>query len=110
MLGCQSAAPGVIESVFMTYRVAPLASLCVLLVVGTSCYAVGTLRHFESKSTNGIERAAFELKCPKEQLTVIRLGQGQIGVEGCGITAVYVYAGSWALNSVNGQLQSAPAK
>jgi hypothetical protein len=46
-------------------------------------------------------RAAFELDCPVESLSIEHLGQwGVKGVRGCGKKAVYVYInGQWLRNS-----------
>jgi hypothetical protein len=64
---------------------------------------------------NALNRAAFDLGCPKDQISLTRLDGGsldaigysvgaQVGVNGCGKKAVYVLApgganGSWILNS-----------
>ena len=37
----------------------------------------------------GIERAAFELDCPADQLTTAELGHLDYGVKGCGKLATY---------------------
>ena len=59
---------------------------------------------------NGLDRVAFETKCPKENLKFVglnyRLDQmmrngAQVGVDGCGKRSVYVWtqATGWVLNS-----------
>jgi hypothetical protein len=55
-------------------------------------------------------RAAFDMKCPEDQLQVTDLGGGGFagggmkGVDGCGQRATYVYqphGNSWALNATS---------
>jgi hypothetical protein len=38
---------------------------------------------------DGDQRAAFELKCPREQLKIVEMNESTVGVEGCGTSAVY---------------------
>ncbi len=54
----------------------------------------------QSFTENALERAAFELKCPREVIEIVPLNRGldsrneqetQVGVKGCGKQAVYVY-------------------
>jgi hypothetical protein len=54
----------------------------------------------ESFASHALERAAFELKCPREIIEIVPLNRGlddgnqpetQVGVKGCGKQAVYVY-------------------
>jgi hypothetical protein len=75
------------------------------LFILAGCMTVG--QHF---ANNGLERAAFELQCPKTTLELkalnvpldseLELG-AQVGVTGCGKRAVYILtSGSgWVLNS-----------
>ena len=49
-------------------------------------------------------RAAFELDCPKESLSIEPLGQWSVkGVRGCGKKVVYVYIGGQWLRNSDGQ-------
>jgi hypothetical protein len=68
----------------------------------------------------GIDRAAFELQCPKEQLTLVPLAPpldeplysgAQVGVTGCSKKTVYVYTnqGGWVANTASVSEQG-PAK
>jgi hypothetical protein len=53
-----------------------------------------------------MKRAAYELRCPAEQLTLTALGTATYGVDGCGRRAVYVCAGPagvWKLDSLTEQ-------
>lgn len=71
--------------------------VCLLSACGSGST---TLRYF--RETGGLERASFDLDCPKEQLNVVSLSEVglQAGVKGCGQKAVYVYInGAWLLNS-----------
>jgi hypothetical protein len=54
----------------------------------------------QSFADKALERAAFELKCPKQLIELIPLNRGlddrneqetQVGVRGCGRQTVYVY-------------------
>ena len=64
-----------------------------------SCVPKGQLR----------TRAAFDLSCPEDQLTLSDLGRPTVqGVSGCGRKASYVYVnGTWVMNS-DSQPQSRP--
>ncbi len=71
-------------------------ALALSLVAAAGCGA--TVR--ESFASNALERAAFELKCPREIIEIVPLNRGlddrneqetQVGVKGCGKQAVYVY-------------------
>lgn len=59
----------------------------------------GTARGF--RSSGAIDRAAFEMDCPKEQLKITELGNASVGVSGCGKKQVYVdvLRQGWVLNS-----------
>jgi len=63
----------------------------------------------QSFAENALERAAFELKCPKELIELVPLNRGlddrnepetQVGVRGCGKQAMYVYmkGAGWIAN------------
>ena len=53
------------------------------------------------------DRAAFELNCPKEQLSSTPLGPTSVGVAGCGQRAVYLFVEvphevpRWVMNSAS---------
>jgi len=64
-----------------------LAALAGVLLFVQGC--AGTISHFQK---NGLERAAFELECPKDQLAVTELSGNTFGVTGCGKKAVYMYS------------------
>lgn len=47
-----------------------------------------------------VERASFELSCPREKLTITPFAPRQMGVEGCSSKRVYVItAAGWVLDS-----------
>jgi hypothetical protein len=48
-----------------------------------------------------LKRAAFELNCKADQLTVVDVAEREVGVSGCGKRAVYVVApnGGWVNNT-----------
>ena len=56
-----------------------------------------------------VKRASFDLKCPKEQLTVSDLGERTKGVTGCDKQATYVFRpshqnkGDWIMNTASGE-------
>lgn len=58
-----------------------------------------------------LSRAAFELNCPPDAVTVTDVGEREVGVSGCGKRAVYVVAanGGW-VNNTGIQQDSSPAK
>jgi hypothetical protein len=80
-----------------------VALLC-LVSAGVGCITVG--EHFRKFA---LDRAAFEMQCPKEKLQLTGLrggldkeldGAEQVGVTGCGKRAVYVLTSNgWLLNS-----------
>ena len=75
-----------------------LAIFTLLVGLAVGCTFTGTQKHFQQ---TGLERAAFDLNCPADQLQVQDLGGSQIGVEGCGQRAVYVYTGgAWVNNTM----------
>jgi hypothetical protein len=37
----------------------------------------------------GDQRAAFELKCPAEQLKIVQINGSTVGVEGCNQSVIY---------------------
>lgn len=96
-----------------------------LLLLATACGANVKVGEYsldqelwDSAQAQVRERAAFELKCPKEQLALTLLAAQfpadtrlnapkQIGVDGCGRRLVYVVSRSgWVLNSSD----AAPSK
>ena len=66
----------------------------VALMLGTAC---------TPDATDIRVRAAFDLKCPKENLEVVKLGEKTRGVRGCGNQATYVYTGGEWLNDAQGK-------
>ena len=96
----------------MDYRQRRFGALCVWLsAAAVSACGAGTVRqHF---TENALDRAAFEMHCPKDQIQLVQLGRAldssmvsgiQVGVQGCGRQAVYVFANEtgWVLNSATG--------
>lgn len=81
-----------------------LAIAAVLIVGATAC------KHNKHASTTVRNRAAFDLSCPKEDLTLVvadtdgaRKLATQIGVYGCGQKAVYAYypdANTWLIDGI----------
>jgi predicted small lipoprotein YifL len=58
--------------------------------------------HGERRWVSPLERASFELSCPREQLTSQHLGALSVGVSGCGHKGVYVLTpAGWLMNSVD---------
>ncbi|HEX7667579.1 MAG TPA: hypothetical protein VF407_23765 [Polyangiaceae bacterium] len=55
----------------------------------------------QSFRDRGVPRASYELQCPKEQLEITDLGNGTMGVRGCGKQAVYkeVSGAGWVNDS-----------
>ncbi len=55
----------------------------------------------ESFRRTDLSRAAFELNCKAEQLSVVDVAPREVGVSGCGKRAVYVVApnGGWVNNT-----------
>ncbi len=43
----------------------------------------------------GIDRAAFDLDCPKDQLEITELGHLEFGAKGCGQSASYRFNASY---------------
>jgi hypothetical protein len=76
----------------------------------TACGTMPLRKYFND---NGIDRAAFEMKCPREQLQLVPLNKpldqtamygDTVGVIGCGQRAVYLLTQSgWLLNSLDGE-------
>jgi hypothetical protein len=82
----------------------PAGALLVGLVAVLAGCATFDAENF--KKTD-LRRAAFELGCKPEQLTVTDVAEREVGVTGCGKRAVYVIApnGGWVNN---GGVQPAP--
>ena len=59
----------------------------------------------EGKWLSPLDRAAFDLSCPKTELTAQTLmNNDTVGITGCGRKAVYVIArGNWILNTAESQ-------
>lgn len=82
------------------------------LLVG--CVTVG-----ESFRRHGLDRAAFEMQCPKDQLEMVALNRSlgsaaftgsQVGVRGCGRQMVYVATeAGWIANSQSWNASNGPA-
>jgi hypothetical protein len=64
--------------------------LCLLATVVFLFESCATSRPRKQQEDPLIRMAAFDLDCPKEQLTFQRLGRGVFGVSGCGQRAKYV--------------------
>ncbi len=87
-------------------------SLFVLLVLSLGGCGANQLEQFRAED---LPRAAFDLGCPEDKLTVTPLNEeatdwnlharGQVGVTGCGKKAVYVNmrGAGWVLNSESEQ-------
>lgn len=92
-------------------RFASALFLSLSLFVLPACFHAGMTRD-AFFNDGGIKQASFELKCPQQQLEVVELGQGTVGVSGCGKRATYtgVYRGGWINNSgVSEDANGAPA-
>jgi hypothetical protein len=50
----------------------------------------------QDKWVSPLERASFDLSCPRESLVAKHLGARDVGVEGCGKKSVYVLSASGA--------------
>ena len=108
-----------------------IRELAVLVVLGTPLVSgcLSTMQRQTYLQRNVAPQAAFDLKCPEVQLTVQNLGAPtdgafydgndifkvpdlaeQVGVEGCGSRARYVYVpqGKWILNAGSDRSSSAP--
>jgi hypothetical protein len=82
-----------------------------LLVAGCSTVTVNGFSlmqgQWEEDRMKILQRSAFDLSCPKEQLTLTVLDAGrvahQIGVEGCSKKATYVRAvtGEFVMNNAS---------
>lgn len=74
-----------------------LALLASSLLIACGVYT-STMGSFMDR---GMPRAAYELQCPKEQLQVTELGDGAVGVRGCGKQAIYkeVWGAGWVNDS-----------
>jgi len=55
------------------------------------------------KWVSPLDRAAFEMNCPKDQMTVVPLDSATVGVQGCGQRGVYkvVRGAGWVLDSTS---------
>lgn len=63
---------------------------------------------WEQASNAVLTRAAFDLQCPREQITLTALTQRaeQVGASGCGRQGVYVATPSgWVLNSKSDKVE-----
>lgn len=78
-----------------------IAFLVLSIVVASftgGCVVSGTVKAFKIE---GLDRAAFEMSCPKEQIELTQLPNATVGVTGCGKKLVYVdvRGHGWVLNS-----------
>jgi hypothetical protein len=84
-----------------------MASAVVAAAIGCSTISP-TVR--QSFTQSGLDRAAFEMKCPKENLELVQLNRPlddrnefdtQVGVRGCGSQVVYVdvRGAGWVANT-----------
>lgn len=76
------------------------SSFLVLLACASAACGSGMTRDewFRHPVRGVTKRAAFELRCPEEQLVLTDLGDSTVGVAGCGQSTVYVHdqqAGTW---------------
>jgi hypothetical protein len=86
-----------------------------LIVVGiagvlSACVSPASMAGFKHAGSGGLERAAYELDCPENQLELTYLGNGTVGAAGCGKKAIYVWMtnAGWVNNSA--AKESKPAK
>ena len=98
----------------MCSRLRSASPVLVLGLVANSvaCFAYGSREWFELPGTSSalIERASFDLKCPKEKVQVFPLGPNESyvtsGVRGCGRSGTYMWEshrGDWIMNAANEQ-------
>ena len=62
---------------------------CLLLIAAVTQGCFHNMPDFDDHDRGGIERAAFEMDCPEDQLQVTDLGRDTVGVTGCGKKTVY---------------------
>lgn len=78
-------------------------SVAMFVICAVTGCGAGFRERFEAQELPRLkERAAFDLQCPKEQLTTAELGSmATQGVSGCGKRATYVQApsGQWIMNT-----------
>jgi len=67
------------------------ALLMVFLVVSSAC-AVTELRYDQIMTEKVGKQAAFDLDCPREQLSVTKIDRASFGASGCGKRASYLGA------------------
>jgi hypothetical protein len=86
--------------------------LVLVVVFAGACALLTRPRVRTLFNEKGLDRAAFEMQCPKEQLALVPLSPplddevysgAQVGVTGCGRKTVYVYtnAGGWVANTAS---------
>lgn len=100
-------------------RLARLSICAAVTFAMTGCFLRYTLR--QSIDDKLMERAAFEMDCPRDQLEVVPLNHdldglaffgSQVGMKGCGKKGVYVLAEGegWVLNGSTQDAQAADQK
>ncbi len=79
-------------------RLLMLVSVCFLLALISGCAA-----GFQQDAVR--DRAVFDMDCPKEELTMQKVGGSTWGVRGCDHKATYVCTGpdTCVLNSMDGE-------
>ena len=93
-----------------------LTVTCAQLVACAAPMTVG-----ESFRQYALDRAAFEMQCPKQNVEMVQLNRpltdpayagSQVGARGCGKQAVYVlsYGAGWVLNSESSPQEKSPQK
>jgi len=95
-----------------------LWSIVAIVGLGAACASLRGPSVRTLFTEKGLDRAAFEMECPKEQLKLVQLNipldepmdsGGQVGVTGCGKKAVYVYSSAgWVANTGSISDQGAP--
>ncbi len=69
-----------------------MKSLLVLMLVLSSACAVTGVRYDQIMTEKVGKQAAFDLDCPREQLTVTKIDRASFGASGCGKRASYLGA------------------
>lgn len=93
-------------------RCRPLALVGLALVIGTACASMRLPTVRKSFTDEALDRAVFEMQCPKEKIELVSLNPpldetvtlgAQVGVKGCGKQVVYVAVrgGGWVANTAS---------
>ncbi|TGJ99611.1 hypothetical protein EHO59_17365 [Leptospira semungkisensis] len=87
----------------MNNKLLMIIKLSIVGLMFSGCVTMNTEEHFRRF---GLERASFDMDCPKDQIQVrvlseLNTGNGQVGVTGCNKKAAYVAAqgAGWVNNS-----------